>query len=47
MFLLAFYKRDLEITFYDANEFRGKAWKKTTHNLDFIIEKTLLHRDAM
>ncbi len=39
LFSYAFTKKGFKIEGEDANEFRGKKWKKTDHNLDLIISK--------
>jgi len=39
LFSNALMKRGFVIEGEDANEFRGKKWTKTEHNLDFIISK--------
>lgn len=39
LFLNAFLKRGFKLISEDSNEFNGKKWTKTKHNLDFIIEK--------
>jgi len=39
LFLNSFYRQDFKLISEDSNEFNGKKWTKTNHNLDFIIEK--------
>jgi hypothetical protein len=39
LFLNAFYRHGFRLISEDSNEFNGKKWEKTNHNLDFIIEK--------
>lgn len=39
LFLLALLKRGFQFVNEDTNEFNGKKWNKTNHNLDFIIKK--------